>query len=241
MLEIWQPASPVPENLLAGKALLIDKPLGWTSFDVVNRLRFAIAKHFGARQKTLKVGHAGTLDPLATGLLVVCVGAYTKKIEQIQAIEKTYTGTIRLGSTTPSFDLETEIDATFSTDHVDSDLLEKARLQFLGEIQQAPPAFSAIKIDGKRVYESARRGEEIEMKKRPVTIHRFEIERVEMPDVHFLVECSKGTYLRSLAHDFGKAVGSGGHLIALRRTASGPFSIENAWQVADLVELLKQN
>lgn len=231
------PGQPLPDPFPIGCMFLIDKPFGWTSFDVVNKIRYPLSRRLGIRK--LKIGHAGTLDPLATGLLVLCYGSFTKKIEEIQTQAKEYTGTIRLGSTTPSFDLETEIDRRFPTEHIDNQLIEKMRPLFLGEIQQRPPVFSAIKIDGKRAYESARSGRELEMVARPVRIDEFEITRFEMPDLDFRVTCGKGTYLRSLANDFGEALGSGGHLTALRRTKTGGFLVENAWQVADLVKMIQ--
>lgn len=231
------PGQPLPDPFPPGVMFLIDKPFGWTSFDVVNKIRYPLSRRLGIRK--LKIGHAGTLDPLATGLLVLCYGSFTKRIEEIQAQEKEYTGTIRLGSTTPSFDLETEIDRLFPTEHIDSQLIEKTRHQFIGDIQQRPPVFSAIKIDGKRAYESARAGRDLEMAARTVRIDEFTITRFEMPDVDFRVVCGKGTYLRSLANDFGEALGSGGHLTALRRTKTGGFSVENAWQVTDLVSLIQ--
>ncbi len=232
------PGQPLPNPFPPGCSFLVDKPLEWTSFDVVNRVRHALSRRLGI--KKIKVGHAGTLDPLASGLLVLCYGTFTKKIEELQAEEKEYTGTIRLGATTPSFDLETEIDQTFPTEHLTEETLDAARRQFLGEIMQRPPVFSAIKVGGKRAYESARRGSELELPARPVFIKEFEIARVALPDVEFRVACGKGTYLRSLARDFGEAVGSGGHLTELRRTRSGGFSVEDAWQVPDLVALLKE-
>jgi tRNA pseudouridine55 synthase len=177
--------------------------------------------------KKFKIGHAGTLDPLATGLLIICTGKFTKSITEIQAQAKEYTGTIVLGATTPSYDLETEIDATFPTEHITDTLILETTKQFIGEIDQKPPVFSAIKKDGKRLYEHARAGEEVEIKSRKTTIHEFEITRIQLPELDFRVTCSKGTYIRSLAFDFGLALQSGGHLSALRRTKIGDYSVEN--------------
>ena len=214
------------EDFLEGQLILIDKPLDWTSFQVVNKIRWLIKKQF--QLKKIKVGHAGTLDPLATGLLILCVGKFTKKIDTYQAQEKEYTGTITLGATTPSYDLETEIDATFDISEITSKKIQEAIKQFIGEIQQQPPVFSALKKDGKRLYEFARAGEEVEIPKRTVTISEFEITNIALPKVDFRVVCSKGTYIRSLVYDFGKALNNGGHLSALRRTKIGEYSVENA-------------
>ncbi|MEZ4795184.1 MAG: tRNA pseudouridine(55) synthase TruB [Flavobacteriaceae bacterium] len=209
-----------------GQVLLIDKPLEWTSFQVVNKVRWLLRKEF--QLKKIKVGHAGTLDPLATGLLILCTGKFTKKIETYQAQEKEYTGTITLGATTPSYDLETEIDQTFDTQNITEGAIHKAVQSFVGDIMQQPPVFSAIKKDGKRLYELARKGESVEVSSRKVTISAFEITQIEMPNVQFRVVCSKGTYIRSLAHDFGKALNNGAHLSALRRTRIGEFSVRDA-------------
>ncbi len=219
-----------------GQVILIDKPLEWTSFQVVNKVRWLIKKEFGI--KKIKVGHAGTLDPLATGLLIICTGKFTKKIDTFQAQEKEYTGTFTLGATTPSFDLETEIDQAFDISELTSGKIKDATKQFTGEIQQQPPVFSALKKDGKRMYEFARSGEEIEIPFRTVTIPEFEITKVDLPKVDFRVVCSKGTYIRSLAHDFGKALGNGAHLSALRRTKIGKFSVENALGIKDFEDSL---
>ncbi|WP_271784349.1 tRNA pseudouridine(55) synthase TruB [Aquimarina algiphila] len=212
-----------------GQILLIDKPLQWTSFQVVNKLRWLIRNQFNI--KKLKVGHAGTLDPLASGLLIICTGKFTKRIQEFQGQAKEYTGTIMLGATTPSYDLETEIDQTFSTDHISNESIQKVTTQFTGEIEQYPPIFSALKKDGKRLYEYAREGEAVEVSSRKITIDTFEITRIELPEVDFRVVCSKGTYIRSLAHDFGKALDSGAHLTVLRRTKIGSFSVEDATTV----------
>ncbi len=222
------------ENFLSGQVLLIDKPLHWTSFQVVNKLRWAIKKAFNL--KKIKVGHAGTLDPLATGLLVICTGKMTKQIDIFQAQTKEYTGTIVLGSTTPSYDLETEIDNTFSTQHITEDLIHETTKQFIGEIAQFPPIFSAIKKDGKRLYEFARAGENVEIKSRNITINTFEITRIALPEVDFRVVCSKGTYIRSLAHDFGKALHSGGYLSVLRRTKIGDFNVNDSLSIEKFIK-----
>jgi tRNA pseudouridine55 synthase len=224
------------EDYKNGQVLLIDKPLHWTSFQVVNKLRWAIKKHFNI--KKIKVGHAGTLDPLATGLLVICTGKMTKQIDTFQGQEKEYTGTITLGATTPSFDLETEVDKTFPTEHITEDLIHQTTQQFLGEIEQYPPVFSAVKKDGKRLYEFARAGQEVEIKSRRVSISEFEITTIQGQEVNFKVVCSKGTYIRSLAHDFGKALNSGAHLTALRRTRIGVFKIEDAQTIDSFLETL---
>ena len=222
-----------------GQVLLIDKPLTWTSFQVVNKLRWEIRQRFNI--KKIKVGHAGTLDPLATGLLIICTGKQTKQIDTYQGQVKEYTGTFTLGATTPSYDLETEIDNTFSIAHITEALLHETTQQFTGEIQQKPPIFSAIKKDGKRLYELARKGETTEIKERTVTVTSFEITKINLPAVDFRIICSKGTYIRSIAFDFGKALNSGGHLSALRRTKIGEFSVDNALSVAGFIENLKDN
>lgn len=219
-----------------GQILLIDKPLTWTSFQAVNKLRWAIKQAFSI--KKIKVGHAGTLDPLATGLLVICTGRMTKQINTFQGQEKEYTGTFVLGSTTPSYDLETEIDATFPTEHISEDLIHETTKQFIGKIEQFPPVFSAIKKDGKRLYEFARAGEAVEIKSRQVEITEFEITKIKGSELNFRVVCSKGTYIRSLAHDFGKALNSGAHLSELRRTRIGKFKVENALSPEDFIASL---
>jgi len=225
------------EDFKNGQILLIDKPLNWTSFQVVNKLRWAIRMKFGL--KKIKVGHAGTLDPLATGLLVICTGKFTKKINEFQAQTKEYTGIITLGSTTPSYDLETEIDRRWPIDHIDEVMVHKAAQSFLGSIDQAPPIFSALKQDGIRLYEKARKGEKVEVKLRKVEIFAFEILDIQLPEVHFKVSCSKGTYIRSLAHDFGNALNSGAHLSALCRTKSGDFELIHADTIEGFLEKLK--
>ncbi len=219
-----------PEDYLNGQVLLIDKPLKWSSFQAVNKLKYTLINKLGLPKK-FKIGHAGTLDPLATGLLIVCTGKFTKNISEIQGQAKEYTGTIFLGATTPSYDLETAIDAIFPTEHINEQLIEEAVKQFLGEIDQKPPVFSAIKKDGKRLYEHARAGETIEIEARKTTIYEFEITRISLPEIDFRVTCSKGTYIRSLAFDFGKALQSGAHLTALRRTKIGEYDVVNAFDV----------
>ncbi len=225
---------PSPQEFLNGVTLLMDKPQGWTSFDVVNKVRFALRRYTG--DKKIKVGHAGTLDPMATGLLIICTGKSTKLLHEYQGFSKVYTGTILLGATTPSYDIETEIDARFPTDHLTPALLETARQQFLGEIAQLPPMYSAIKVDGQALYKKARKGETIELQPRHIRIDAFELTRIALPEVDFYVACSKGTYIRSLAYDFGKAVQSGGCLSALRRTRIADFEVENAWQVGEFIK-----
>lgn len=224
------------EDFLSGQVLLIDKPLYWTSFQVVNKLRWEIRKAFNI--KKIKVGHAGTLDPLATGLLIICTGKMTKQINTFQAQVKEYTGTIVLGSTTPSYDLETEIDETFPTEHITEDLIQETTKQFIGDIAQFPPIFSAIKKDGKRLYEFARAGESVQIKSRQITINTFEITQIALPEIDFRIVCSKGTYIRSLAHDFGKALDSGGHLSVLRRTKIGDFDVSEALSVEKFIRNL---
>ncbi|MDU8884938.1 tRNA pseudouridine(55) synthase TruB [Yeosuana sp. MJ-SS3] len=225
------------EDYISGQVLLIDKPLHWTSFQVVNKLRWEIRKAF--KIKKIKVGHAGTLDPLATGLLIICTGKMTKQIDSFQGQEKEYTGTIVLGSTTPSFDLETEFNETFQTQHITEALIHETTKQFIGNIQQFPPIFSAVKKNGKRLYEFARAGEHVEIKLREVNISEFAITKIDLPEVQFRVVCSKGTYIRSLAHDFGKALNSGAHLSVLRRTKIGEFSVEKAIAPDAFLESLK--
>jgi tRNA pseudouridine55 synthase len=215
-----------PEDFLEGQIILIDKPLTWSSFQAVNKLKYILKRKFDLPKK-FKIGHAGTLDPLATGLLIICTGKFTKKITEIQAQAKEYTGTITVGATTPSYDLETEVNATFPTEHITEALILETTQQFIGEIDQKPPIFSAIKKDGKRLYEHARTGEEIEIASRKITIYEFEITRIALPEIDFRVKCSKGTYIRSLAYDFGNALNSGGHLTALRRTKIGDYSVAN--------------
>jgi tRNA pseudouridine55 synthase len=225
------------EDYKNGQVLLVDKPLNWTSFQVVNKLRWEIKQRFNI--KKIKVGHAGTLDPLATGLLIICTGKQTKEIHVYQGQIKEYTGTFIIGATTPSYDLETDIDETYPTEHITEELLHQTAKQFLGDIQQKPPIFSAIKKEGKRLYELARKGETTEIKARTVSISEFKITKINLPEVEFRVVCSKGTYIRSLAYDFGLALNSGAHLSALRRTKIGDFTVENGVSVEKFIEDLK--
>ncbi|MCR5014440.1 MAG: tRNA pseudouridine(55) synthase TruB [Bacteroidales bacterium] len=215
-----------------GTVFLIDKPIDWTSFDTVNLLRSMFNRFYGVRK--LKVGHAGTLDPLATGLLILCTGPMTKKIEEFQAQVKTYTGTFTLGQTTPTYDLESEPDQSFPLEGITLEQIEAARQQFIGDIKQHPPKYSAIKIKGKRAFDYARSDEEVELKARDIHIFDFQLNLDRFPDVDFEVVCSKGTYIRSLAHDFGKALGNGAYLKSLRRTKIGDFSVDNAWKLDEL-------
>lgn len=209
-----------------GQILLFDKPLEWSSFQLVNKVRWLIRKNLDI--KKIKVGHAGTLDPLATGLMIICTGKFTKRIHEFMGQEKEYTGTIRLGGTTPSYDLETEVDQTFPVDHITEEMIYAFAKAYQGTIQQRPPVFSALKKDGKRLYEFARAGEEVEIPTREITVYDFEITRIAMPEVDFRVQCSKGTYIRSLAHDMGQGLQSGAHLTALKRTKIGEYSVDNA-------------
>jgi tRNA pseudouridine55 synthase len=221
-------------DFATGELLLVDKPVGWTSFDVVGKLRNSF------KPLKLKVGHAGTLDPLATGLLIICTGKMTKQIDTFQAEEKEYTGTMILGATTPSYDMETEPDTQFDISHITEEQIKATCQQFTGDIQQYPPAHSAIKIDGERLYEKARRGEEVELRLRSVTISEFEITRIELPEIDFRVVCSKGTYIRSLVHDFGRALNNGAYLSKLRRTRSGNYKVADAWEVMELVGVIRE-
>lgn len=225
------------EDFQNGQILLIDKPLTWSSFQAVNKLKYLLKRKYNL-PKSFKIGHAGTLDPLATGLLIVCTGKFTKKITEIQGQAKEYTGTITVGATTPSYDLETEVDETFPIEHISEELIQETTKQFLGEINQKPPIFSAIKKDGIRLYEHARAGETVEIPFRKTTIHEFEITRVALPEIDFRVQCSKGTYIRSLAFDFGNALQSGAHLSALRRTKIGDYSVENGFTPEDFEKQL---
>ena len=225
------------ESYKEGTVLLIDKPLNWTSFQVVNKIRWLIKQQFNI--KKIKVGHAGTLDPLATGLLILCTGKFTKKIETYQAQVKEYTGTITLGATTPSYDLESEIDQKFDISEIsEADILKNTQ-QFLGKIQQQPPIFSALKQNGKRLYEYAREGSKIEIPSRAVTITEFEITKIELPCIEFRIVCGKGTYIRSLAHDFGRSLNNGAHLSGLRRTKIGEFRVEDAISVLEFEKFIK--
>lgn len=217
-----------------GEVLLVDKPLTWTSFQAVNKLKHAIRKTYSL--KKIKIGHAGTLDPLATGLLIICTGKKTKTIESYQGQEKEYTGIVKLGATTPSYDKETEEDEHYSIDHITEESILEMAKTFVGEQDQFPPIFSAIKQKGEALYKKARRGEEVVVKSRKITFYEVEITNIEMPFVSFRIRCSKGTYLRSFAYDFGKALSSGGYLTELRRTKIGDFSVEDAFSVEDLAE-----
>ncbi len=226
-------------NFKEGALLLIDKPLDWTSFDVVNKVRYALRHRYGI--KKFKVGHAGTLDPKATGLLLLCTGKYTKKLAELQGLPKTYTGTMKLGATTPTMDIEMAEDAQFSTDHITPELIEATRQQFLGEIEQIPPMFSAIKVEGVPLYKKARKGQTVEVKPRKVTIHDFQITRYEGNEVDFIVTSSKGTYIRSLAYDFGKALKSGAYLTALRRTKVHHYDVADAWALEELISYINDS
>lgn len=237
-------------NFVEGEILVVDKPYRWTSFDAVKRLRGAIQRRLDA--KKFKVGHAGTLDPLATGVLIVCTGRATKKIDLLQAGEKEYVATIRIGATTPSFDLETEIDATYPTDHITRELVEKTLERFKGRIMQVPPVFSAVKIDGKRAYKYARKGKEVELKAKPLEITELELKKYrdspanpEKPgerdkEIIIRIVCSKGTYIRALARDIGEALGSGAHLTGLRRTRVGRYSESDAMKIEEALKLIDE-
>ena len=224
------------QDFLDGQILLINKPLGWTSFDVVKKIKNLIRTKYSL--KKLKVGHAGTLDPLASGLLSVCTGKFTKRISELQGQAKIYTGDITLGGTTPSYDLETEIDTKFETNHITENLIKETTAQFVGEIEQKPPIFSALKRGGERLYEKARRGESFEIQARKVSVHSFDIKTIEMPKVRFEIKCSKGTYIRSIAYDFGTALNSGAHLSKLCRTAIGDYQLGDALDVSDFEKQL---
>ena len=219
------------EDFEQGQVLLINKPLEWTSFDVVQKLRYII--------KVRKIGHAGTLDPLATGLLIICTGKFTKKINEYMAQEKEYAGTFTLGATTPTYDLESEPENVKPFNHLTEEEIKAATLKFTGEIQQIPPAHSAIKIGGKRVYELARQGKEVKLEPRTVTIKEFEIVKIELPFIHFRVVCTTGTYIRSLAKDYGEALGCGAYLSSLCRTRIGEFVVTDAQTTQDIQEKMK--
>lgn len=222
-----------------GLTILVDKPFTWTSFDAVNKLRWNLKRQL--KVKKIKVGHAGTLDPLATGLLVICIGKHTKRIEGFTNDHKTYTGTFLIGKTTPSYDLETEYDQDFPTEHITQELLEEAVNSFIGKQLQTPPIFSAKLIDGKRAYDYARAGKEVEMKQNEITIHSFTIDSTRFPEIDFEISCSKGTYIRSIAADLGKKLDSGATLIALRRTVSGDFRIEDAKSVEEWIQIIESD
>jgi tRNA pseudouridine55 synthase len=231
------------KDFRAGEVILIHKPLTWTSFQVVNKMKYLIKHHpsliLDGKRVQPKIGHAGTLDPLATGLLIVCTGKQTKNIEQYQAQEKEYTGTFYIGATTPCYDREKEIDVHYPTEHITSELIYEATKKFIGKIQQTPPLFSAIKIDGKRAYDIARAGQTAEIKPKEITITEFEITRIALPEVDFRVVCSKGTYIRSLARDFGEELKSGAHLIALCRTRIGDYSLKDALSIDDFEKAVR--
>ncbi|WP_131536096.1 tRNA pseudouridine(55) synthase TruB [Pedobacter nototheniae] len=220
-------------NFAEGELLLINKPYKWTSFDVVGKIRNSL------KPQKLKVGHAGTLDPLATGLLIICTGKLTKQIDTFQAEEKEYTGTMILGATTPSFDMETEVDATFDISQITEEQIYAATAPFIGDIEQYPPAHSAVKINGERLYVKARLGEEVELRKRFVSVPTFEITRIELPEIDFRIVCSKGTYIRSLISDFGKQLNNGAYLSKLIRTRSGNFLLSDAFEVLELVNYIR--
>jgi tRNA pseudouridine55 synthase len=222
-------------NFVEGEVILIDKPLDWTSFDVVNKIKFALKRKFGA----IKIGHAGTLDPKATGLLILCTGKKTKEIQQIQDAEKTYTGTFFLGATTECFDTEKEVNQTFDIAGIMNDAIVQCATTFVGEQQQFPPIFSAVKIDGKRAYDLARAGKDVEVKSKSITINKFEITKIELPLIDFYVECTKGTYIRSLANDFGAKLNNGAYLYALRRTKIGNYDVKNAFTVDNFLKTIE--
>jgi tRNA pseudouridine55 synthase len=226
-------------NFQAGEILLIDKPLEWTSFDVVNKIRYTILRKMGI--KKIKVGHAGTLDPLATGLLIICTGKFTKRIEEFQAQEKEYTGTFHIGATTPSYDMETEIDSKYDVDHIDETLLKNTAKKFIGEISQVPPIFSAVKIKGERAYNIARKNQDIKLESKIIVIKEFELTKISLPEVSFRVKCSKGTYIRALARDFGESLNSGAYLSSLRRTKIGDLDVDSAYQIDELIKKINHS
>ncbi|MBK6525805.1 MAG: tRNA pseudouridine(55) synthase TruB [Crocinitomicaceae bacterium] len=223
-------------DFVSGEILLVNKPLHWTSFQAVNKIRYHIRNQTGV--KKIKVGHAGTLDPLADGLLIICTGKKTKEIDSYMGLEKVYSGIITLGATTPSYDLETEIDQRYDLTGITDDLIKKTAAQMVGEQDQMPPIFSAKRVDGNRAYDMARAGKEVELKTKRITISNFEITEINLPEVHFKITCSKGTYIRSIAFDFGRLLNNGGHLSALRREAIGQFSLQNSQTVEEWVETI---
>lgn len=227
------------EDFIEGQVFLFDKPLGWTSFDVVNRLKTILKYRCGL--KKIKIGHAGTLDPLATGLLIICFGKQTKSIEKFQAFEKEYSGEFFLGATTPSFDLETEVDKKFPTDHISPEMVQKAANSFLRESDQMPPAFSAKKIAGQRAYDMARRGEDPKVKTRQIFIYKFDVVNLELPLLYFNIVCSKGTYIRAIARDLGEKVHSGAYLKSLRRERIGEFHVKDAMSLEYFEKQILQN
>lgn len=222
-----------------GEVLLVNKPLNWSSFDVVNKLRYQIRNRL--KVKKIKVGHAGTLDPLADGLLIICTGKQTKSIESYMGLEKEYSGTITLGATTPSYDLETEIDKRFETEHITESLIKVTAQKMIGESDQMPPIFSAKKIKGKKAYDLARKGEEVKLNPKRIHISKFDITKIEENDVHFIIRCSKGTYIRSIAYDFGQLLNSGGHLTSLRREKIGEFDLKNAHSLDEWITLIAES
>ncbi len=232
-----QKASNKKYNFLEGEVLLINKPSTWTSFDVVNKIR-RMLRYF-LKQK-IKVGHTGTLDPLATGLLLICTGGATKKINQFQDLDKTYTGTLLLGAVTASLDKETDVIDTFPVDHITAEMIQKATLKFIGEVKQVPPAYSAIRVEGTRAYQLARKQQDVKMSPRIVSINEFEITDINIPKVKFRVSCAKGTYIRSLARDFGQALDSGAYLYELCRTRIGEFKLSDAMEITDLENILRE-
>jgi tRNA pseudouridine55 synthase len=225
-------------NFKEGEVLYFDKPLRWTSFAVVNKVRYHISRKLGV--KKIKVGHAGTLDPLATGVMIICTGKATKRIEEFQYHTKEYIATLQLGATTPSYDLEKEIDATYPTEHITREMVEEVLQQFKGTIEQIPPAFSACKVDGKRAYDLARKGDEVELKPKTLVIDEIELLECNLPEIKIRVVCSKGTYIRALARDIGEALQSGAHLTGLIRTRVGEVRLEDCMQVEDFPEWLEQ-
>lgn len=225
------------EELLAGTVLLVNKPYTWTSFQVVKKIKNAIRNGYGIPK--IKIGHAGTLDPLATGLLIICTGKFTKKIDEYQAQEKEYTGRFTLGTTTPSFDLELPVDNEYPTAHITEEKIRKAASDFIGEQEQIPPVFSAVKINGKRACDYARNKEDVEIKAKTITIKTFDVENIEMPNIDFRITCSKGTYIRSIARDFGTTLDSGAHLSALCRTRIGEYQLKDAKELTEILDLLK--
>jgi tRNA pseudouridine55 synthase len=225
-------------SFIEGKMLLINKPIGWTSFQIVNKVRWLIKSQYDL--KKIKVGHAGTLDPLAEGLLILCTGKWTKKIDEFQSQDKVYSGVFRLGATTPSFDLETEINSRQSIEHIDKNILLKSTNKFIGDQFQIPPIYSAIKQNGKKLYEYARKGETIELKKRKINISEFKITKIELPKVHFKVKCGKGTYIRSLANDYGLELKSGAYLYKLKRERIGGFNIKDALSIVEFEKIINK-
>ena len=226
------------KDFIGGEIIAVDKPLGWTSFDAVKRLRGALLRKLGL--KKMKVGHAGTLDPLATGVMVICTGRATKRIDELQAGVKEYEATLALGATTPSFDLETEVDATYPTGHITEELVRDVLARFVGAIEQVPPAYRACKVDGKRAYDLARKGREVELKAKTLVIDSIELLEYSPTQIRIRTVCSKGTYIRALARDIGTALGSGAHLTALRRTRVGDVGIADCLSVTDAVAMIRE-